>query len=537
MAESLSYRPKDNTEENGRNDDAEEEEEEVDETGYKTVKDAVLFAIEVNEAMLKVPESSSNSKAADTISPLSAALKCAYHLMQQRIIANPKDLMGILLYGTELSKFYDEDVDMKTGYSYPNCYLLIDLDVPEADDVKTLKGFVEAENLESKQLFKPSRQPVSMHSVLFCANQVFQQRASNFASRRLFIVTNNDDPNSSNKEARVQATVRAKDLYDLGVTIELFPISTVDHDFDTKLFWDDIVYRSSPSDPEAIMHNPTTIVDKSSSKLVSGGGDDGITLLQSLLSSIQSKVAPKRALFSSVPLELAPNLIISVKGYLLYKHQKPAKTSYIYLGGEKPAIAAGFTEQVAEFDEVSQPVEKTEIRKAYKFGGEQITFTPEETQKLRSFGPPVIRVLGFKSMAKLPMWANVKNATFLYPSEEDFVGSTRVYSALYQKLRKDDLFALTWFVPRKNAAPVLAAMVPTLSADSDDKGSNLAAVSATGAPQGLHLIPLPFADDIRQNPPLTRSSPVRAPDELVDAMRPIIRECFPQVYQASTFLT
>jgi ATP-dependent DNA helicase 2 subunit 1 len=71
---------------------------------------------------------------------------------------------------------------------------------------------------------------------------------------------------------------------------------------------------------------------------------------------------------------------------------------------------------------------------------------------------------------------------------------------------------------------VMAALIPTLQADENDQKSNPAATSITGAPQGLHLIPLPFADDIRQNPPSARDTPLRAPDELVDAMRPMIRK-------------
>ncbi len=521
MGDRLPYRSKDAPDDAARNDD-EDDEEEVDETGYKTVKDAVLFAIEVNKSMLKAPNSSPDSKKGDTSSPLLAALKCAYHLMQQRIISTPKDLMGILLYGTEASKFYDEDETSKGGYSFPNCYLFIDLDVPEAEDVKTLKQLVEGEDLESNSLFKPAKEPVSMHNVLFCANQVFQQKAANFSSRRLFIVSDNDDPHTSSKESRTQATVRAKDLYDLGVTIELFPISTANHTFDTKLFWDDIVYRSSPSDPEAIVYNPPSLVDTGSSKLVSGG--DGITLLQSLLSKIQSKVAPKRALFSSAALEIGLDFKISVKGYLLYKHQKPARSSYIYLGSDKPAIVTGFTEQVADTEDDRRPVDKKDLKKAFTFGGEKVVFSIDDIKKLRDWGEPVIRVLGFKPMSKLPMWSNLKNSTFLYPSEEDVVGSTRVYSALHRKLCKDKLFALTWFVPRKNTTPVMAAMIPTLSAEGKNEKTNEAAVSATGAPQGLHLIPLPFADDVRQNPPSTHDKPVRAPDKLVDAMRDIVRK-------------
>ena len=529
MADGLALRPKDPDGQRAEQND--EDDEEIDETGYKAVKDAVLFAIEVSPSMLQRPPGT-GSKKADINSPLMATLKAAYHLMQQRIIASPKDLMGIMLYGTEASKFYNEDSHTSGGWSFPHCYLLTDLDVPEADDVKALKRLVEDEAPEDEDIFKPTSETVGMHTVLFCANQIFQQKASNFTSRRLFLVTNNDSPHSDNKAYRSQATVRAKDLYDLGVTIELFPISSPDHDFDSKLFYDDIVYKAIPSDPDAVVYNPISVADSDTSKLKSGS-TDGISLLQSLLSSIASKITAKRALFSVVPLEIGPGLKISVKGYLLYKHQQAARSCYIYLAGETPQIAKGTRQLVAsettqgaagEQVTAAREIEKTEIKKAFIFGGEKIAFSVDEAKKLREFGDPVLRIIGFKPLQKLPLWANMKNSTFLYPSEEGYVRSTRVYSALYEKLFKDQLFGLCWFIPRRNATPVMAALVPTLSAEEEEESSNPASTSITGAPQGLHLIPLPFADDIRQNPPTLHDTPVRAPDALVDAMRPMIRE-------------
>ena len=517
----LPYRSRDGEQPRDEND--EEDEEEVDETGYKTVRDAVLFAIEVSDSMLKKPNSS--SKKADTSSPLEAAMKCAYHLMQQRIISAPKDLMGILLYGTAASKFYGEDETSRGGWSFPHCYLLTDLDIPEAEDVKALKSLVEDEDSEvAKEIYDVSSEPVSMHTVLFCANQIFQQKASNFTSRRLFIVTDNDNPHADSKSYRSQATVRAKDLYDLGVVIELFPISSSSHTFDTKLFWDDIVYRSSPSDPDAIMYNPSSLKDIDTKQLKAGTAD-GITLLQLLLSTISSRATPKRALFSAAHLEIAPGLRIGVKGFLLYKHQKPERSTYIYVGGEKPEIVKGQTTRYADdFEGGSRNVEKVEIKKAYTFGGEHIAFSQDEISKLRDFGSPIVRIIGFKPLDMLPLWANFKSSTFLYPFEEDFVGSTRVFSALYQNMLKKKVLALSWFISRRNAPPVLAAIIPTLTAESDDATANQAAVSSTGCPQGLHLIPLPFADDLRQNPPSTHPVPLRAPDELVDKMRPIIEQ-------------
>lgn len=183
------------------------------------------------------PPPKTDAKHPDVDAPVSAALKCAYHLMQQRIISHPNDMMGILLFGTEKSKFQGGEETKTGGLAYPHCYLLVDLDVPSAGDVKTLRSIIEDEE-DSRRILVPSQEPVSMSNVLFCVNQIFTTKAPNFSSRRLFIVTDNDNPHTNDKALRSAATVRAKDLYDLGVTLDLFPISRLDHEFDRSLFYE-----------------------------------------------------------------------------------------------------------------------------------------------------------------------------------------------------------------------------------------------------------------------------------------------------------
>lgn len=460
------------------------------------MKDAVLFAIDVSPTMLERPPKTEEKKA-DRDSPTSAALKCAYQLMQQRIISNPNDMMGILLFGTEKT-------DLKDGDSaFQHCYLLADLDVPSAQDVKRLRDMVEDED-EEEQVLKPAKDGASIATVLFCANQIFTTKAPNFSSRRLFLVTDNDYPVKV-KADKDTAVTRARDLYDLGCTIDLFPISQPDHSFDRSRFYDDLVYPSSPSDPDAAVAIPST------TKIAKGG--EGITLLKQLLSSINSKATPRRALFT-LPLELGPDLKIGVKGYTMIKRQEHAKSCYVWVGGEKPQIVSSSTSHMA--DDTARVVEKTELRKAYKFGGDAITFTPEEIIKIRrAFGEPIIRIIGFKPLSCLPIWANTNKATFIYPSETDFIGSTRVFAALQQKLLKSGKMGLVWFIARRNAAPTLAALIPAAEKTNEDDEQSM--------PAGLWLIPLPFADDIRQFPEQA-NEPLKTTDELTDKMRIIIEQ-------------
>lgn len=197
---------------------------------YKAQKDALLFMIDVSKSMLKPPPTSEDKKA-DKDSALIAALKCAYQVMQQRIISNPKDMIGILLFGTEKTKFLEEG-----SSAYPHCYVYTPLDVPSADDVKKLRSLLEDEE-DAEEILTPTSEKPNIKNVLFCANQIFTTKAPNFGSRRLFIITDNADPHAGDKAANSGAAVRAKDLYDLGVVIDLFPITRGDTEFDlTKLY-------------------------------------------------------------------------------------------------------------------------------------------------------------------------------------------------------------------------------------------------------------------------------------------------------------
>ncbi|KAF3909626.1 hypothetical protein AA313_de0207015 [Arthrobotrys entomopaga] len=462
-----------------------------DETEYQAQKDATLFAIEISDSMIAAPSdgdemdvdggSKRKKKKQPRYSNAEAALRCAEAVLKNRIISTPNDMMGILLYGTEQTKYGEGNTS-----SYPNCYLLMDVDVPDAASIKELKNLLENPE-ELDELLKPAETPASMASVFFAANHLFTTKAANFNSRRLFIITDNDNP-ESDKKARTAAQTRAKDLYDLGVQIEPFFISTPTHEFDKSLFYADVMYDTGedtdnlPGLEEVAKHS------------------DAESRYDQMLAAITAKQAPRRALFTS-KMEIGKGLTIGIKGYLLYKRVQPSRSHYIHERGEKLQIVKGSTTQMVE--ETAQEVAPTQIRKAYKFGGETVSFSEEEIKKIRNFGEPVIRILGFKSQSELQFWHNMRSSMFIYPSEDDYTGSTRTFAALRTKLLASKLMGIAWFIPRRNAAPVITAIWPSVE------------------PQGLFLIQLPFVDDIRQNPEVPH---IVAPNHLIDRMQDVIRQ-------------
>src|SRR4051794_7323056 len=108
----------------------------------------------------------------------------------------------------------------------------------------------------------------------------------------------------------------------------------------------DIIYRDPAAEADAL------------DEIKTSKSGDGLTLLSSLISNINSKQAPKRAYFSALNFELAPNLAISVKGYMPLHRQAPARTCYVWLGGEQAQLAESETIKV---DSSTRTVDKSEV--------------------------------------------------------------------------------------------------------------------------------------------------------------------------------
>ncbi|KAI1394203.1 ku70 protein [Hypoxylon trugodes] len=470
----------------------EDDEDEIGEQDYKAQKDALIFAIDVSESMLRPPPES-NDKKADKDPPVYAALKCAYQVMQQRIISNPKDMMGIILFGTEKTKYRDDQ-----NLPYAHCYVYTDLDIPAAEDVKNLKDLVE-EGEDADEVLVPASEDAQMSHLLFLANNLLTTKAPNFGSRRLFIITDNDNPHKGSKQIKETAACRAKDLYDLGVTIELFAITRGDEKFDFSKFYNDIIYR----DPVVEEAHP--------GKVSTSKSGNGLTLLNSLISNINSRQTPKRAYFSNMPLELGPGLQISVKGYNIIQKQVPARSCYVWLDGEKAQIASGETAHIAE--DSARTVQTGEVKKAYKFGGEYVYFSEDEQKSIRQFGNPIIRIIGFKDRSKLGFWASIKKSIFIFPSEDGYIGSSRVFTALWRKLLDSKKIGIAWHIARTNGNPQLVAIIPSKAQSDQKSGMDF-------IPAGLWLYPIPYADDVREGPADVKL--IRTTDALTDMMNKII---------------
>lgn len=235
-----------------------------------------------------------------------------------------------------------------------------------------------------------------------------------------------------------------------------------------------------------------------------------------MISNINSKQTPKRAYFTNLDFELAPGMTISVNGYIVLNRQVAVRSCYVYTQNDKTHVVYGETVQTE--DVTHRAVEKSELKKAYKFGpaGDLIYFAPDELAAVRKIDGKCLRVIGFKPRSYLPVWASVRKSVFIFPTEAKYVNSTRVFSALWKKLLESDKMAIAWHVPRKNANPVLVAILPSKDPADESSGTSY-------LPAGLWLCPLPFVDDIRDVDSIKTKEVHRASDELINDMRVVVQ--------------
>ncbi|KAL4250950.1 ATP-dependent DNA helicase II subunit 1 [Abortiporus biennis] len=492
-----------------------DEDEELQDTFYETKKDVILFAIDCSESMLKTREDPEYEDVQTC--HLLTALEAAMQIQKKKVITGPNDAVGIMFFNTTRKNEVDaQSSEIKTGN-----FVYQQIETINAPKIQELIHLIDAAR-EDPNLLRETFPPipggrVPMGDVFTSCNWIIRDGAPKTASKRVFLITDEDDPNPGPGKERLLTTAKTTliDLTQAGIMVEPFFISTEEKPFDQTVFYSSVLLPNGQNDDEG----DSSILPESIS----------ITRIDDLLAQMRFHESPKRALFS-IPFQLADGFVIGVKGYGLVVEQK--KGSYIYFYDTNHGLEP-VTRKSAYYDEeTDQEVPKAEILYGFALAaaengdnedeeqendrvvgmltrkvpvGSRVFYTDEEVRSFRTMGlEPGIKLLGFKDRSELAFEDNIKRSTFIYPDEMSYSGSKRTFSALLHAMIKKDKIGLVLALTRRNSSPIFCALLP--QEEKDEDGWN--------EPAGFHLIPLPFADDIRAAP---IESGHRASKELRDA--------------------
>ncbi|KAI6126231.1 SPOC like C-terminal domain-containing protein [Pisolithus croceorrhizus] len=490
----------------------EEGEEELQDTSFfEGRRDVILFCVDCSQSMQELRDDAVYEDV--KTSHLLTALDAAMQVQKKKTVSGPNDWVGILLYNTSRpNESNGRTSEIKKGTS-----LYQQLASISVDSIQELIRLIEDARDDPEHLkktFPPlpgTKMP--MGDVFTSCNWVLRDSAPKTASKRVFLITDDDNPSPASTKILTSARTTLIDLMQSGCQIEPFFISTTEKPFDVTKFYSSVLPSNvlGEEEPEASGVLPDSI---------------SITRIDDLLEQMRFHEQPKRAVFN-VPFELGKGFTIGVKGYGLVTEQK--KGSYLYFIdlGDRMEVARSRTVYVDEEKEAE--VSRNKALFGMKLGadedggdgdemglgpsrvvkhGQRPFYTAEEVQSFRTLGlEPGIKLLGFKDKKELAFEDNVKHSIFIYPDELKYSGSKRTFSALLQKMLEKRKIGLVRALVRRNSSPVFCALLP--QAEKVEEGGWC-------EPGGFHLIVLPFADDIRAAP---IEEQLRASEKVKDAAK------------------
>ncbi|KIJ11497.1 hypothetical protein PAXINDRAFT_171745 [Paxillus involutus ATCC 200175] len=493
--------------------DEEEEDDLQDGSFFEGKRDVILFCIDCSESMHELREDPvyEDVKTSHLLTSLDAAMQ----IQKKKVIVGPNDSVGILLFNTTRPN----EVKGYASEIKKNCFVYQPIAPVSAPTIQELIRLLD-EAREDPDLLRSTFPPVQgkkmpMGDVFTSCNWVIRDGAPKTASKRVFLITDDDNPHPNSKQLLTSSRTTLIDLTQAGTQVEPFFISTPEKPFDPTKFYSSVMPSNALADE--------------------GDEDPGIlpasisiTRIDDLLSQMRFHEVPKRAIFS-IPFELGKGFVIGVKGYGLITEQKKGSYKYFVDLGDRMEVANSRTVYLDEDRQVE--VDRNKIVLGGKLGaapadagedddemsmaasrtvkaGHKPFYTAEEIRSFRTFDlEPGLKLLGFKNKGELAFEDNIKHSLFIHPDELKYSGSKRTFSALLQKMLEKNKIGLVLALTRRNATPVFCAMVP--QAETVEEGG-------WSEPAGFHLVFLPFADDIRAAP---IDEALRASEEVKTAAR------------------
>ncbi|KAH9030825.1 SPOC like C-terminal domain-containing protein [Lactarius hengduanensis] len=489
--------------------DEEEEDELQDNSYFEKNHDVILFAIDCSPSMLALRDDP-NYEDAKT-SHFLGALNAAVQIQKRKVIVGPYDSVGVMFYNTTRRNESGPGSEIKKGtYVYQPTSVI---NAPKILDLNQLINEARDNPDLLSEEYPPTDKHIPVGDLFTSCNWILRDGAPKSASKRVFLITDNDDPHPGLHNPRLITSARTTltDLLQAGVTVEPFFITSDDKSFNQHKFWTNVLVTDTSSEDDADLLPPSLSINR----------------IEELLDQMRFYESTKRALFS-IPFELAGGLVIGIKGYGLVSEQKRGAYKYFVDLGDKMEVVDSRTtyvdeEQEAEVDKGGVQFGMTlgatvedEDTEEHGFGtrsvgaGRRVFYTGDEVRSLRTLDlEPGLKLLGFKDRSELAFEDNVRHSIFIYPDEDAYAGSRRTFAALLSSMVKKGKIGIVRALTRRNASLAFCALLP----QEESQGEMWA------EPSGFHLIPLPFADDIRAAP---IEEAFRAGKELVDAARALI---------------
>ncbi|CEL91928.1 unnamed protein product [Vitrella brassicaformis CCMP3155] len=431
-------------------------------------REAVLFAVDCSEAMfdkkdtpVEVSEGPIKTLRNEKRTVFGDVLKTVCEFMKTRIIRGSRDKVGVMLYNIGAKCV------LELGDGFNGIHVLKadgqagELQVPDAERVAAIEkvGDWTLDKIHSE--FKECDPKAKLGEVLWLASTLFSRTdIKKTHNCRLLVFTTEDDPVGRDKAAFDFAVQRAQDLQ-AEADLELFPMQPDGREpFNFDTFWSDVLQVGEEDHPDFT----------------------AALKLGDLKQRIWSREFKQRTL-NSLTFEIAEGVQVAVCMFTELLPQRPPTAIKICTDDNTELKPKRVITDLSGASVLPESVETY-----FEYGGEQVKITKKEIAQIKKFDEPGMKLLGFKPKSSIKLDHIVENSKFIYPNKNRVKGSRVFFSALLTKMIERDVVAIVRLIPRANATPYFAALVPQRESKKRVKHIE---------PSGFHLIGLPWAEDIR----------------------------------------
>ena len=432
---------------------------------YISLKDCVIFLLDCSKSMHKIQN---NLKTTG----ITSVLTVAEDFLKTKIITNEKDLFGLVLFNTSLTK---------NEMNFEGVNQLIDITPPDANLIKKIQNYEQMTNpilipddyennlKENFPYFEKNTKSFLSNALWICHSMLKSYDKKNF-NRRIFLFTDNDNPEFFDLNEKNLIFQRAKDMLDSDIIIELFPMNFSDR-FNLQKFYKNII----PANIDDEENNNDNILNI----------EQCADRLRELTRRIRQKEIKKRTL-GKCPFYLTNNTKIYMNIYSTIKRANKGRAFNIDAKSNKLLNS----KNIITCKDTGTNLYPNQIGTYELYGNKKIKFSKEEMSKIKTLDSPGIKLLGFKSINSIKPYYNIRESYFIYPNENISNGSGQLCDALIKQMSNKNKCAIVKFIGREGSNIKICALIPQKESFDEDYFQT---------PPGFNMIILPFADDIRSS--------------------------------------
>ncbi|KAJ7957323.1 ATP-dependent DNA helicase 2 subunit KU70 [Quillaja saponaria] len=423
-------------------------------------KEFVVYLIDASPKMFSVTCPAGDQK---DETHFHIALDCVSQSLKTQVINRSYDEVAICFFNTREKK----NLQDLNGVFVFNVAEREYLDRPTARLIKEFDMIEEsfAKNIGSQYGIISGTRENSLYNALWVAQALLRKGSAKTIDKRILLFTNEDDPFGSIKGATkldmTRTTLqRAKDAEDLGISIELLPLSRPDEEFNVSLFYADLI----------------GLEGEDLAQFIPSAGNK----LEDMKDQLRKRMFTKR-IVKRITFAIVGGLSIELNTYALIRPTLPGVITWLDSVTNRPLK----TERTFICADTGALVQESSKR-FHPYKNKNITFSMEELAEIKRVSKGHLRLLGFKPLSCLKDYHNLKPSTFVYPTDEEVIGSTCIFIALHRSMLQLKRFAVAFY--GSSSRPQLVALIAQ---------DEIIRSGGQIEPPGMHLIYLPYSDDIR----------------------------------------